>query len=74
MMFDTRLLVDWKTLKELGWPYSRAHTHRLIRAGRFPKPHKFGEGRGCRIAWYWSEIEPFLRPPTAIMPVLKRTA
>jgi predicted DNA-binding transcriptional regulator AlpA len=31
----------YKTLKlERGWPYSRQHTHRLIKAGRFPKPKK----------------------------------
>ena len=24
------LVVDWKTLKKLGWPYSRAQTHRLM--------------------------------------------
>ncbi len=31
----------FKTLKsERGWPYSRQHTHRLIKAGRFPPPKK----------------------------------
>jgi hypothetical protein len=31
----------YKTLKsERGWPYSRQHTHRLIKAGRFSRPKK----------------------------------
>ena len=28
-----RLLVDWKTLKKMGWPYDRAHTWRLMSPG-----------------------------------------
>ena len=37
-MTEERLLVDWKTLKKLGWPYSRQHTFRLIAVGKFPQP------------------------------------
>lgn len=58
-MFNERLLVDWKALKALGWPYSRTHTWRMIAAGRFPEPHKFGDHRGSRVAWYWQEVKPF---------------
>jgi predicted DNA-binding transcriptional regulator AlpA len=52
-MTEERLLVDWKTLKKLGWPYTRVHTFRLIAAGKFPKPKKFGDHPGARVAWRW---------------------
>jgi hypothetical protein len=30
-MFNVKpLVVDWNGLKRMGWPYSRAHTHRLM--------------------------------------------
>ena len=57
-MLEGRLLVDWKTLKTLGWPYSRTHTWRMIKAGRFPKPIKFlPEHPKSRVAWYWIDIQ-----------------
>ena len=56
---NERMLVDWKGLKRLGWPYSRAHTYRMIDAGRFPQPIKFGTQRGCRVAWRWRDVKPF---------------
>ena len=59
-MTEERLLVDWKTLKKLGWPYSRAHTFRLIAAEKFPKPKKFGDHPGARVAWRWHEVKPYL--------------
>jgi hypothetical protein len=31
------LVVDWKGLRRLGWPYSRAQTHRLM-AREIPDP------------------------------------
>lgn len=44
--------VTWKQLKEdYGWPYTRQHTWRLIKLGRFPKPSKFGSHPHCRVAW-----------------------
>ena len=30
MIVVKTLVVDWKGLKKMGWPYSRAHTHRLM--------------------------------------------
>jgi hypothetical protein len=33
---------ELKTKK--GWPYSRQHTHKLVRAGRFPAPDKLYDG------------------------------
>jgi predicted DNA-binding transcriptional regulator AlpA len=58
-MHDERLLVDWKKLKELGWPYSRMHTYRLIAQGKFPQPKKFGNHPGARVAWRWPEVRPY---------------
>lgn len=60
-MLNDRLLVTWKALKALGWPYSRTHTMRLVKLGRFPKPIKFGEHRNARIAWYWVDIQEYLK-------------
>lgn len=59
-MFEERMLVDWKTLKKLGWPYCRAHTWRMINEGRFPAPIKFGKHPGSRVAWPWVKVRPFL--------------
>jgi predicted DNA-binding transcriptional regulator AlpA len=58
-MLNERLLADWKTLKNLGWPYSRAHTWRMIKEGRFPAPQKFGNHPGSRVAWRWKDIQGF---------------
>jgi predicted DNA-binding transcriptional regulator AlpA len=35
-----------------GWPYSRQHTHKLIRAGHFPAPEKLYEGGQINV---WDE-------------------
>jgi predicted DNA-binding transcriptional regulator AlpA len=58
-MFDEHTLVDWKNLKKLGWPYSRAHTWRMIKEGRFPTPIKFGKHPGSRVAWRWKDVSGF---------------
>jgi hypothetical protein len=29
-MSTRALIVDWKGLKKMGWPYSRAHTRRMM--------------------------------------------
>jgi len=45
-----------------GIPYSRVHTGRLVRAGRFPKSFSFGDGR--RRFWLKSEVEQFIADRT----------
>jgi predicted DNA-binding transcriptional regulator AlpA len=35
---------------EKGWPYSRQHTHKLVKARRFPPPDKLYEG-GLLNVW-----------------------
>jgi predicted DNA-binding transcriptional regulator AlpA len=51
-----RLLVDWKTLKALGWPYSRAHTWRLMEDAKFPRCHKLGGHRNSHPVWRMKDI------------------
>ena len=43
---------ELRTLK--GISYSKAHIHRLIGAGKFPRPIKLGENRN---AWIETEID-----------------
>lgn len=45
-----RLLVDWKALKQMGWPYSRAHTWRLMAPG-WEQDRKTERG----LETYWVE-------------------
>ena len=55
-MTDEPILVDWKALKKYGWPYSRMHTSRLVAAGKFPAPRKYGTHPSARVAWLWKDI------------------
>lgn len=50
-MSDRPLIVGWKGLKVMGWPYSRAHTWRLMEAGTFPKAEKLGAFRNSHPMW-----------------------
>jgi predicted DNA-binding transcriptional regulator AlpA len=46
-------MLTFKDLRNLkGWPYSRQHTHKLIRAGHFPAPEKLYEGGQINV---WDE-------------------
>ena len=42
-----------------GINYSKVHLHRLVKAGKFPKPVKIGFERG-RIAYVESEIDDWI--------------
>lgn len=55
-MNTQRLMVDWKTLKAFGWPYSRAHTWRMMDAGEFPKASKPGGFRNSHPIWRMKDI------------------
>ncbi len=50
-------LIDWKELKRLGFPYSRAHTQRLENQCLFPKRRRLnpGVGSASRVAWVKQE-------------------
>jgi predicted DNA-binding transcriptional regulator AlpA len=54
----------FKTLKiERGWPYSRQHTARLIKAGRFPEPKK--APGGVLNIWTDEQIDAYYASLTA---------
>jgi predicted DNA-binding transcriptional regulator AlpA len=55
-MNTQRLLIDWKGLKALGWPYSRAHTWRLMDAGKFPLCFKLTEHRNGHPVWRVKDV------------------
>jgi predicted DNA-binding transcriptional regulator AlpA len=55
-MNQVRLLVDWKSLKAMGWPYSRVHTWRLMESGAFPRAYKLGKHRNAHPVWKLYDI------------------
>jgi predicted DNA-binding transcriptional regulator AlpA len=55
-MNSQRLIVDWKSLKALGWPYSRAHTWRMMESGDFPQSFKLGGHRNSHPVWKLKDI------------------
>jgi prophage regulatory protein len=52
-----RRLLDRDGLSQKGIKFSRGHLHRLIAAGRFPKPVKLGKNRN---AWLETEVDDFI--------------
>jgi prophage regulatory protein len=48
-------LLDADDLEAKGLKYSAAHRWRLIKAGKFPKPIKLGQGG--RNAWLEEEVD-----------------
>jgi len=58
---DDEGIVDWKGLKGLGWPYSRTHTWRLMKAGKFPKSFKLADFPNSHPVWWLREIIAFLK-------------
>ncbi len=60
-MLDNRLIVNWMTLKTLGWPHDRKTTRQMIKDGRFPKPIGFcPENPKFTLEWYYVDIQDFL--------------
>lgn len=66
--------IDWKGLKALGWPYSRAHTWRMIDGGYedaygkwhaieppFPQCVKVGSGKFARCLWERRKLEEYFK-------------
>ncbi len=55
-MSDLPLIVNWKGLRKLGWPYSRAQTWRMMfdpdyADNRFPACRKLGKHRNAHPVW-----------------------
>jgi predicted DNA-binding transcriptional regulator AlpA len=55
-------------LRAMGIDFSRQHLNRLIDAGRFPQPYRFGGGRNARKYWDAAEIAEFVRQRDAERP------
>jgi predicted DNA-binding transcriptional regulator AlpA len=53
-------VVNWKALKALGIPYSRAHVWRLMRQGLFPRCFKLGAYSNSPPVWWLHEIAEWL--------------
>jgi prophage regulatory protein len=53
-------LLGFADLRTLGVPYSRQHIWRLIAAGKFPRPIKFGSGPNCRCLFSRAEIQKWI--------------
>jgi prophage regulatory protein len=51
-------LLDADDLEAKGLKYSAAHRWRLIKAEKFPKPIKLGQGG--RLAWIEEEIDRYI--------------
>jgi predicted DNA-binding transcriptional regulator AlpA len=54
-------VLTYEKLQELGWPYSKSHTWRLVRAGKFPAPKKLGLGPNARNVWPEDEYEAVIK-------------
>jgi len=60
-MSDRPLIVDWKGLKKLGWPFSRAHTWRMMydpdyADNRFAQCRKLGKFRNSHPVWRVKDV------------------
>lgn len=55
-MLTGKEVVNWKSLKALGIPYSRAHVWRLMLADEFPQSFKLGDHRNSPPVWWLSEV------------------
>lgn len=60
-MSSRPLIVDWKGLKRMGWPFSRAHTWRMMfdpvyRDSCFPQCRKLGKHRNSHPVWRVCDI------------------
>lgn len=64
-------MLDLSDLQTKGIKYSRQHLHRLIKAGKFPKPVKLGENRN---AWVETEIDEYLASRVAARDAAKAEA
>lgn len=49
-------VVNWKGLKALGIPYSRAHIWRLMASGDFPQCFKAGRFHNSPPLWWLREL------------------
>jgi len=53
---STPIIIDWKNLKKLGWPYSRTDTVRKMKAGKFPQSFKLADHRNSHPVWAYAQV------------------
>jgi predicted DNA-binding transcriptional regulator AlpA len=53
-------VANWKALKALGIPYSRAHVWRMMEARTFPQCFKLGEYRNSPPVWWLKDLVAWL--------------
>lgn len=58
-MSDERFLSYKDLVERKQWPFSRDHTRRLVREGKFPKPFKTS-GEFGRNVWRESDVDAWL--------------
>jgi predicted DNA-binding transcriptional regulator AlpA len=53
------VFITWRQLKDLGHPYCRAHTYRLMArdVDPFPQPIKLGTSHGHRVIWELVQVK-----------------
>lgn len=49
------VVVDWRGLKRMGWPFSRVETVERNN-GRYPKFTKLGEHQNARLIWRVKDV------------------
>jgi prophage regulatory protein len=54
-------LLSFDDLRQRGWPYSKVHTWRLVRAGKFPAPKKLGLGENGKNVWTEDDVDAALK-------------
>jgi hypothetical protein len=64
-MSEKPLIVNWKGLRRMGWPYSRAHTWRMMydpeyADSRFPAARKLGKHRNSPPVWRVLDVLAYL--------------
>lgn len=59
MAKDQKRTLKFEDLRDKGWGYSREYTHRLMLAGKFPKPFK-AHASGRINFWLESDIDRFM--------------
>jgi predicted DNA-binding transcriptional regulator AlpA len=62
------MIVCWKQLVALGWPYSRTETWRRINGGKFPKPIKLGSHRNSHPVWRMIDIRAYFEQFGLVLP------
>jgi hypothetical protein len=64
--------LTFRQLQERGWPYTRQHTHRLVKAGKLTSPFKAYDGGRVNL-YDERELAAFLREVNRITHISETT-